>query len=92
MSTAAFAETPCSASGSSHWAIVLRLGFIPIKKRLPLYAADQVPILRELQRLHPKALLAVVDACGAEIAVWHPKDVEAMAACEPNVRISDDAK
>lgn len=79
------------AHGSAHYAIVLQPGLIPIKKRLPLYAADQVPILRELQRLHPNALMAVVDACGAEIAVWHPKDVEAMAACAPNDALCESA-
>lgn len=64
---------------SAHWAIVLQPGKVPVKKRLPECAADQVTMLRELITAYPTGLLAVVDACGAEIAVWHPKEVEAMA-------------
>jgi len=64
---------------SAHWAIVLQPGKIPVKKRLPEYADQQVPVLRELIKEYPTGLLAVVDACGAEIAVWSPEDVAAMA-------------
>ena len=64
---------------SAHWAIVLQPGKIPVKKRLPEYAAEQVPVLRELIKAYPTGLLAVVDACGAEIVVWSPEDVAAIA-------------
>jgi len=68
-----------AAAGSAHWAIVLQPGKIPVNKRLPKYADQQVPVLRELIKEYPTGLLAVVDACGAEIAVWSPEDVTAMA-------------
>lgn len=76
-------RSPSSLSeptGSAHYAIVLRTGKVPIKKRLQRNAAEQVPMLSELRTLYPDGLLALVDACGGEIAVWHPKDVEAMVA------------
>lgn len=66
-------------TNSAHWAIVLQPGKIPVKKRLPEYAVQQVPVLRELIKEYPTGLLAVVDSCGAEIAVWSPQDVAAMA-------------
>lgn len=64
---------------TAHWAIVLQPGKIPVKKRLPKYAAEQVPILKELIVAYPTGLIAVLDACDSEIIVWHPKEVEAMA-------------
>jgi hypothetical protein len=63
----------------AHWAIVLQPGSVPVKKRLPKYADQQVPVLRDLMKEYPTALLAVVDVCGAEITVWSPEDVAAMA-------------
>lgn len=59
-----------------HYAVILRRGKIPIQKKLPEFAA---PVIEQLIREFPTALIAIVDADGREITVWSPAEVAAMA-------------